>query len=62
MAHFWLALALFILLPGIGVVVAFPRGLALWRDLKRATKALAAGLDGVSKRAELTTNHSNGTS
>ena len=60
MPHFWVALALFIVLPAIGAVVAFRRGLALWRDLKRATKGLTAGLDGVSRRAEVTAARAGG--
>jgi hypothetical protein len=52
MAHFWLALALFILLPAIGAVFLFRRGLALWRDLKRGGAALADGLDDLGGRLE----------
>jgi hypothetical protein len=54
MAHVWLALALFILLPTIGAVVLFRRGLALWRDLRRGGKALFDGLDALGRRLERT--------
>jgi hypothetical protein len=52
MALFWASLALAILLPAIGAVVVFRRGLALWRDLKRAGKSLFGGLDVVGRRLE----------
>ena len=54
MGLFWPSLALAILLPTIGAVIVFRRGLALWRDLKRAGGALFAALDGVGRRLEQT--------
>jgi hypothetical protein len=49
MPFVWASLALAIVLPTIGAVVVFRRGLALWRDLKRGGKGLFEGLDAVGR-------------
>jgi hypothetical protein len=54
MALVWASLAVAIVLPTIGAVVVFRRGLALWRDLKRGGKALFDGLDALGRRLERT--------
>ena len=50
----WLSLAVAIVLPVCGTVVVVRRAIALWRDLKRAGRALAEALDGVGARLERT--------
>jgi hypothetical protein len=52
MALFWASLGFAIVLPTIGVVIVFRRGLALWRDLKRAGRAFGAALDDVGRKLE----------
>jgi hypothetical protein len=52
MALVWASLALSIVLVTIGAVVVFRRGLALWRDLKRAGNGLADGIDRLSDSLE----------
>ena len=52
MAHFWLALAVFVLLPAIGAVILFLRARELFRDVKRGGRTLAQSLDDVSERLE----------
>ena len=52
MALFWASLALAVVLPTIGIVIVVRRGLALWRDLKRAARTFGAGLDEVGEKLE----------
>ena len=52
LALFWLSLAVAVVLPAVGIVVLVRRGLALWRDLKRAARAFGAGLDDVGGKLE----------
>ncbi len=52
MALVWVSLAVAVVLPAVGVVVVVRRTIALWRDLKRAARGLAEGLDGVGTRLE----------
>ena len=52
MTLFWLSLAVAVVLPAIGMVVLFRRGLALWRDLRRVGGAFVAALDDVGRKLE----------
>jgi hypothetical protein len=52
LALFWLSLAVAVVLPAVGIVVLVRRGLALWRDLKRAARAFGAGLDDIGRKVE----------
>jgi Flp pilus assembly protein TadB len=52
LALFWLSVAAVVVLPAIGIVVVVRRGLALWRDLKRAARAFGAALDDVGRKLE----------
>ena len=52
MALFWASLAVAIVLPTIGIVVLVRRGLALWRDLKRAGRVFVTALDDVGRKLE----------
>ena len=52
LALFWLSLAVAVVLPAVGIFIAFRRGLTLWRDLKRVGRGSAAALDDVGRKLE----------
>ena len=54
MALVWAALAVAIVLPTIGAVILFRRGLAVWRDLRRTGSALFEALDRLGRGLERT--------